>query len=80
MLAFVNQDELRARGIGGKASFQQVLADHAERIRREEPDIIVLGHLIPARSDLVQAGRQDEPTQDDRPRDGESRNVTRWRT
>ena len=68
MLALVNQHELRTRGIGGEASLQQVVADHAEGIRGEEPDVVVLGHLIPARCDLVKAGRQDEPTQDDDPR------------
>ena len=68
ILAFVNQHEIGARGILGKASLQQLLPDHARRIRREEPKIIVLGDPVPRRGEIVQARGQDEPSQNDGPR------------
>src|SRR5262249_19537940 len=37
------QHEIGARGIPGKTAFQQRSPDYARRIRREEPEIVVLG-------------------------------------
>ena len=34
----------------GEAALQQVLSDHAQGIGGEEPDIVVLGDLVPARA------------------------------
>jgi hypothetical protein len=68
MRAFVNQDKLRARRIRGKAANQEVVPDHAQRVRRKEPDIVVFGDLLPARRGLVQARRGDEPTEYNNPR------------
>ena len=68
ILAFVNQHKIGARGILGKASLQQRVPDHARRIRREEPKIIVLGDPVPRRGEIVQAHGQHEPSQDDGPR------------
>ena len=68
ILAFVDQHEIGARGVLGEASLQQLLPDHARRIRREEPEIIVLGDPVPRRGEIVQAGGQHEPSQDDGPR------------
>ena len=56
-LALVDQHDLRARGILREAALEQVLADHARGIRREEPDIVVLGDLVPARGDEPQRRR-----------------------
>ena len=67
MLAFVYQDKLGARGIGGEASFQQVVPDNAQGIGGEEADVIVFGYLLPARCEMVQAGGEDQPGDDHGP-------------
>ncbi len=66
-LVLVDQHNLRAGGILRESSFQELLADHAREIRWEVPDIVVLGDLIPARSDRTQRDGQDEPSQNDQP-------------
>ena len=80
VFAFVNQDELRARRVSGKAAFEQVLADHTGRAGGKEADVVVLGDVFPARAEVVEAEGEQRATPERRPRGGGAQRLKGTRT
>ena len=64
---FVNQNELRACGVLGKAALEQVLADDAGVATGKEADVVVLGHLVPGGAYRKSRKAHNSPGQHDQP-------------